>query len=151
MATYFPFFSVPRCGQVNGDDRALKDALENLNTRKSTLRRIPTGILSKNSKKMANLTKKLCHKHKEARSHPKGSSVNDFIPYYCSTVKNTSVVTQAVRKGLFYGQNRREICFPYNSYSPCWLFLAWFEMSLDFSTSSIVKRGVALDSFGATF
>jgi len=51
MATYFPYFSVPRCGQVNGDDKALKDALENLNTRKSTLRRIPTGILSKNSKK----------------------------------------------------------------------------------------------------
>ena len=51
MATYFPYLSVPRCGQVNGDDRALKDALENLNTRKSTLRRIPTGILSKNSKK----------------------------------------------------------------------------------------------------
>ena len=47
MATYFPYFSIPRCGQVNGDDRALKDALENLNTRN----RIPTGILSKNSKK----------------------------------------------------------------------------------------------------
>ena len=51
MATYFPYLSVPRCGQVNGDDRALKHALENLNTRKSTLRRIPAGILSKNSKK----------------------------------------------------------------------------------------------------
>ena len=28
-------------------------------------------------------------------------------------------VTQAVRKGLFYVKNRHEICFPYNSYSPC--------------------------------
>ena len=46
MATYFPYFSVPRCGQVNGDN-----ALENLNTPKSTSKRIPTGILSKNSKK----------------------------------------------------------------------------------------------------
>ena len=36
MATYFPYFSVPRCGQVNGDNRALKDALKSLNTRKST-------------------------------------------------------------------------------------------------------------------
>ena len=51
MTTYFPYFLVPRWRQVNGDDRALKDALENLNTRKSTSRRIPTGILSKNSKK----------------------------------------------------------------------------------------------------
>ena len=51
MATHFPYFSVPRCGQVNGDNRALKDALKNLNTRKSTSRRILTGILSKNSKK----------------------------------------------------------------------------------------------------
>ena len=31
------------------DGRALKDALENLNTRKNTLRRILSGILSKNS------------------------------------------------------------------------------------------------------
>ena len=56
-------------------------------------------------------------------SYPKGSSVIDFIPDYCSTVKHASVVTQAVtqavRKGLFYGQNRREIRFPCNSYSPC--------------------------------
>ena len=51
MATHFPYLSVPRCGQVNGDDRALKDALETLSTQKSTLRRIPAGILSKNSKK----------------------------------------------------------------------------------------------------
>ena len=36
MAIYFPYFSVPRCGQVNGDNRELKDALKNLNTRKST-------------------------------------------------------------------------------------------------------------------
>ena len=62
MATYFQYFSVPRCGQVNGDNRALKDALKNLNTQKSTSRSIPTGILSKNSKKMANLAQKLCHK-----------------------------------------------------------------------------------------
>ena len=33
------------------DVRALKDALENLSTRKSTSRRILTGILSKNSEK----------------------------------------------------------------------------------------------------
>ena len=33
---------------VNEDVRAQKDALENLNTRKSTSRRILTGILSKN-------------------------------------------------------------------------------------------------------
>ena len=33
----------------NKDVRALKDALENLNTRNSTSKRIPTGILSKNS------------------------------------------------------------------------------------------------------
>ena len=46
MATYFPYFLVPRCGQVNGDN-----TLENLNTRKSTSKRIPTDILSKNSKK----------------------------------------------------------------------------------------------------
>ena len=57
-------------------------------------------------------------------SYPKGSSVNDFIPDSCSTVKKSigrgcGEVTQAVRKGLFYGQNPREICFPYNSYSPC--------------------------------
>ena len=33
---------------MNEDVRALKDVLENLNTRKSTLRRILTGILLKN-------------------------------------------------------------------------------------------------------
>ena len=33
---------------MNEDIRAQKDALENLNTRKSTSRRILTGILSKN-------------------------------------------------------------------------------------------------------
>ena len=36
---------------MDEDIRALKDALENLNTRKSTSRRILTGILSKNSEK----------------------------------------------------------------------------------------------------
>ena len=35
---------------MNEDVRPQKDALENLNTRKSTSRRILTGILSKNSK-----------------------------------------------------------------------------------------------------
>ena len=34
---------------MNEDVRAFKDALESLNTRKSTLRRILTGILLKNS------------------------------------------------------------------------------------------------------
>ena len=34
---------------MNGDYRTLKDTLENLNTRKRTSRRIPTGIVSKNS------------------------------------------------------------------------------------------------------
>ena len=35
--------------EMNRDVRALKDGLENLNTRESTSRRILTGILSKNS------------------------------------------------------------------------------------------------------
>ena len=35
-----------------------KDALENLNTRKSTLRRILTGVLSKNSELKPNLSSK---------------------------------------------------------------------------------------------
>ena len=40
---------------MNEDVRAQKDALENLNTRKSTSRRIVTGILSKNSELKPNL------------------------------------------------------------------------------------------------
>ena len=36
---------------MNEDARVYKDALENLNTQKSTSRRILTGILSKNSKR----------------------------------------------------------------------------------------------------
>ena len=38
------------------DVRAQKDALENLNTRKSTSRRIITDILSKNSERKPNLS-----------------------------------------------------------------------------------------------
>ena len=41
---------------MNEDVRAQKDALENLNTRKSTTRRILTGILSKNSELKPNLS-----------------------------------------------------------------------------------------------
>ena len=40
---------------MNEDVRAEKDALENLNTRKSTSRRILTGILSKNSELKRNV------------------------------------------------------------------------------------------------
>ena len=43
---------------MNEDVRAQKDALENLNTRKSTSRRILTGILSKNSEFKPNLSSK---------------------------------------------------------------------------------------------
>ena len=43
---------------MNEDVRAQKDALENLNTRKSTSRRILTGILSKNSELKPNLSSK---------------------------------------------------------------------------------------------
>ena len=43
---------------MNEDVRAQKDALENLNTRKSTSRRILTGILSKNSELKPNLSAK---------------------------------------------------------------------------------------------
>ena len=42
MATKFYNF-------INKDGRALEDALENLNSRKSTSRRILTGILSRHS------------------------------------------------------------------------------------------------------
>ena len=50
-----PYVSAPRWRQSfkilynNEDVRALKDAVENLETRKSTPRKILTGILSKNS------------------------------------------------------------------------------------------------------
>ena len=44
---------------MNEDVRAIKDALESLNTRKSTSRRILTGILSKNSEPKPNLSSKL--------------------------------------------------------------------------------------------
>ena len=45
--------------EVNeADVRAQKDTLENLNTRKSTSRRILTGILSKNSELKPNLSSK---------------------------------------------------------------------------------------------
>ena len=40
----------------NEDAGAYKDALENLNTRKSTLRRILTGILMKKSERKPNLS-----------------------------------------------------------------------------------------------
>ena len=43
---------------MNEDVRAQKDALENLKTRKSTSRRILTGILSKNSELKPNLSPK---------------------------------------------------------------------------------------------
>ena len=43
---------------MNEDVRAEKDALENLNRRKSTSRRILTGILSKNSEVQPNLSSK---------------------------------------------------------------------------------------------
>ena len=43
---------------MNEDVRAQKDALENLNTQKSTSRRILTGILSKNSEPKPNLSSK---------------------------------------------------------------------------------------------
>ena len=43
---------------MNEDVRAEKDASENLNTRKSTSRRILTGILSKNSELKPNLRSK---------------------------------------------------------------------------------------------
>ena len=43
---------------MNEDARAQKDALENLKTRKSTSRRILTGILSKNSELKPNLSSK---------------------------------------------------------------------------------------------
>ena len=50
-----PYVSIPRWWQSfknvrNEDVRALKDALENLNTRKSTSRAILSGILSQKSK-----------------------------------------------------------------------------------------------------
>ena len=43
-------------------------------------------------------------------SYPKGYSVNDFIPDYCSTVKYASVgdVTKLIKRlgrSFFYGQN----------------------------------------------
>ena len=41
---------------VNEDVRAQKDALENLNTRKSTSRRILRGILSKNSENLSQIS-----------------------------------------------------------------------------------------------
>ena len=41
---------------MNEDVRTQKDALENLNTRKSTSRRILTGIFSKNSELKPNLS-----------------------------------------------------------------------------------------------
>ena len=41
---------------MNEDVRAQKDALENLNTRKSTTRKILPGILSKNSELKPNLS-----------------------------------------------------------------------------------------------
>ena len=55
MATKFQNF-------MNDDVRALKHALENLNTWKSTFRRIPTGTLSRhseNSELKPNLSSKL--------------------------------------------------------------------------------------------
>ena len=44
---------------MNEDVRAQKDALENLNTKKSTSKRILTGILSKNAELKQNLRSKV--------------------------------------------------------------------------------------------
>ena len=54
-------------------------------------------------------------------SYPKGSSVNDFIPDCCPTIKYASVgdAIKAVGTWLFYGQNGRQIIIPNNTYSPC--------------------------------
>ena len=53
---------------MNEDVRAQKDALENLNTRKSTSRKIPTGILSKNSELKPNLSSKSSRECRSSRS-----------------------------------------------------------------------------------
>ena len=53
---------------MNEDVRAQKDALENLNTRKSTSRRILTGILSKNSELKPNLSSKRSRECRSSRS-----------------------------------------------------------------------------------
>ena len=53
---------------MNEDVRAQKDALENLNTRKSTSRRIRTGILSKNSELKPNLSSKRSRESRSSRS-----------------------------------------------------------------------------------
>jgi len=60
---------------MNEDVRAEKDALENLNTRKSTSRRILTGILSKNSELKPNLRSK----HLREWSSPSIQSRNEHV------------------------------------------------------------------------
>ena len=66
------YVSVPRRGQSfktgNEDVTALKDALENLNTRKSTSRWILTGVLSQNNSEKSELKPNLSSKLFRERS-----------------------------------------------------------------------------------
>ena len=83
-------------------------------------------------------------------SFPTGSSVNDFIPDSCSTVKYASVrdASKSIKQlgaWLSYGKNRRQICLSYNSFSPCRLFLSGHEMG------QLVFLGMGLRSSCNTF
>ena len=73
------------------DVRAQKDTLENLNTRKSTSRRILTGFLSKNSELKPNLSSK---RLRECRSSEEFSidTIQDTMHKACQKSKTANVI-----------------------------------------------------------